>query len=119
MSEITAENFIVYASSNYHNPQCFGYEEFQEDVARFKYIKKIINKYNETGNVSERLLLNHIITICNVFGVKPALKMFEYKLDVPQWEVLKPCLLFLGYVDESQYPHIKLNQHIVQLLRNI
>lgn len=119
MSELNSSNFLIYAANNYNNPQCLGNEEFQEDLARFKYIKKILNKYAETGNISERLLLNHIITICNVFGVKPALKMFEYRLEASHWKILKPCLLYLRYVDESQYPHIKLDQHIVQLLRNI
>lgn len=117
---LDADNFLLYAANNYDNPQCIGYDEFQEDLARFKYVKKLLNKYVETGIINERLLLNHLITMFNVFGIEPSLRMLEYRIEEKQhWEILKPCLIFLGYIKETDYAQYNLDVHIVQLLRKI
>ena len=65
---ITAENVMMYAIRHYNNPQCEGEKEFQDDLKRFKYIKRLLRKYHETGILKERLLLNHFIVLNNVFG---------------------------------------------------
>ena len=64
---ITTENVMMFAIKHYDNPQCEGEKEFHDDMKRFKYIKRLVNRYIETGNFPHRLLLNHIIIIFNVF----------------------------------------------------
>ena len=65
---ITSENVMMFAIRHYNNPQCEGEKEFQDDLKRFKYIKRLFRKYHETGILKERLLLNHFIVLNNVFG---------------------------------------------------
>lgn len=119
IEELNSKNFTLYAFKNYDNPQCVDIDEFYEDLQRFKYLKKIINRYLESGNVSERLLLNHIIVLSNIFGIEAALKMLEYKMDDRHWPVLKPCLILLNYIEHTDYPEIALDPVIVQILRKI
>ena len=66
--KITPANWLMFAMHNYDNPQGEGEEEFHEDIKRFKYLKRLLKKYHETGNLKERLILNHIIILSNVFG---------------------------------------------------
>ena len=66
--KITPQNVVMYAIKNYDNPQCEGEKEFEDDLKRFKYIKRLLRKYHDTGILKERLLLNHIIVLHNVFG---------------------------------------------------
>ena len=70
--KITVANWVMFAMRNYDNPQCEGEEEFYEDIKRFKYLKRLFKKYYETGNLKERLILNHMIILSNVFGVQAA-----------------------------------------------
>ena len=65
---ITSENVIMYAIKHYDNPQCEGEKEFQDDLKRFKYIKRLLRKYYDTSILKERLLLNHIIVLKNVLS---------------------------------------------------
>ena len=66
--QITNENVMMFALKHYDNPQCEGEKEFQDDMKRFKYIKRLLKKYKVDGVIKERLLLNHIIILNNVFG---------------------------------------------------
>lgn len=99
---INETNFILYAAKHYNNPDCFDTEEFLTDLKRFKYIKRLFNKYKETGDLRERLILNHIIIIYNVFGIVPATKMLFFRLD-GNYDCLKPFLEFLGYLPKKVY----------------
>lgn len=115
---ITAKNFELYAFRNYNNPQCCEIEEFHEDLNRFKYLKKLLNRYISSGNLQERLILNHIITIVNVFGIRPGLKMLAFKMDDEHWPIIKPFLLYLNYIKVDDLPGIPLDQYTVQVLRD-
>ena len=66
--KITPENVVMYAIKHYDNPQCEGEKEFQDDMKRFKYIKRLLRKYYDTGVLKERLILNHLTVLNNVFG---------------------------------------------------
>jgi len=90
-------NFLLYAAKYYDNPQCFDTQEFLEDLNRFRYIKRLLKRYKETGELKERLILNHIIIIYNVFGVLPATRMLFFKMTNMHSE-LKPFLEFLTYM---------------------
>lgn len=76
---LTEENFDLFAAKHYDNPTCFSREEFEEDINRFKYIKKLVYRYIDRGELRERLILNHIIVLYNVFG-EAATRMMAYRL---------------------------------------
>jgi len=90
-------NFMLYAARYYDNPQCYDTLEFYDDLKRFKYIKRLFNIYLETGELRERLILNHIIILYNVFGVIPATRMLFFKLFEYK-ELLKPFLELLNFM---------------------
>jgi len=117
--ELTEENLLLYAAKNYYNPICADAEEFMEDLHRFKYIKRLINKYLESGNLSDRLLLNHLIVVYNVFGIEAANRILELKLTEIHWEVIKPFLVFLRYITNEQYISIPMDPNVVEVLRKI
>ena len=75
MDKLDESNFLLYAAKHYDNPQCFDTIEFYEDLKRFKYIKRLFNRYIEDGDLKERLVLNHIVILFNLFGVKAAIRM--------------------------------------------
>lgn len=118
--ELTEDNFVLFAARNYYNPTCINSEDFYEDLNRFKYIKRLFNRYYQTDTLSERLILNHLIVIFNVFGVDAALKMLEFKFNKQRyWPVLKPFLIFLKYIRNDQYTGIVMDPTVVQALREI
>lgn len=117
--KLNDDNLILYAAKQYYNPTCIDAEEFYEDLNRFKYIKRLVNKYIESGKISERLILNHLIIVFNAFDIKPTLKIMEFKFDERQWEVLKPFLVFLKHISNSEYTEVKMDQHVVEQLRKI
>ena len=78
--KLSPNNFVMYAMKMYNNPRCTGIEEFKEDLSRIKYIKRLLIKYKKYGDLKERLILNHIIILQNVFGVEGAVRILFYKL---------------------------------------
>ena len=118
-NELTEENLFLFAAKHYYNPVMGDIEEFYEDMNRFKYIKRLINKYLETGTLSERLIINHLITVYNVFGIDPANRILELKLNDTHWSVLKPFLIFLKYIDNHKYVEVKMDKKVVEVLRTI
>lgn len=117
--QLSEDNFLLYAAKNYYKPNCIDAEEFYEDLKRFKYLKRLINRYEETGVLSERLILNHIIVIFNTFGVEPSLRMLEFKIHLKHWHVIKPFLIFLRYIRNDQYTNITMDSTVVEKLRKI
>lgn len=92
-------NFLLYAAKHYDNPSCFDTVEFYEDLSRFKYLKRLLSRYQETGELKERLILNHITVLYNLFGVPAATRMLFFKLK-DYYVELKPFLVFLNYCPE-------------------
>ena len=117
--ELTPDNWLFFAIQNYNNPSSVTYSDFEEDLKRFKYIKRLINRYQETGKISERLVLNHVIVAFNVFGIKPGLKILELKLSGEQWPMIKPFLQFLNYLEDGQYSDIKEDPYVAEVLGKI
>jgi len=117
--ELTEDNLFLYAAKHYYNPQFSDIEEFHEDLKRFKYIKRLINRYLENDDLAERLILNHVIIIFNVFGIEAALNILELKLDKKHWPVMKPFLVFLKYITNEQYTGISMDQDVIEVLRKI
>ena len=117
--ELNEENFTLYAIRHYDNPQCTSTEEFYEDIRRFRYLKRLLKRYYNNGELRERLILNHLIVLNNLFGVENAIRMLEFKLDKAYWPVLKTCLLYLGYVDEGWKQEIPLDKSVIEKMREL
>ena len=99
MKNLTEETFLLYAAKHYDNPQLQSEEEFYDDLKKFKYIKRLFNKYSESGELKERLILNHIVVLTNVVGPEAAVKMLFLRL--PEYlHYLKPFLLMLSILKE-------------------
>jgi hypothetical protein len=126
MDKLTEETFLLYAAKHYDNPQLYNEEEFYDDLKKFKYIKRLFNKFSETGELKERLILNHIVVLTNVFGPDAVVKLLFLRL--PEYlHYLKPFLLLLSIlkdkVEVNNIVHITTNINmdsvIVERLRDI
>ena len=73
----------------------------------------------QSGKLAHRLILNHLIVLSNVFGIKPAILILEFKLNKNQWKVIKPFLLFLNYIKKDEYPDIIVDKKILDILKKI
>jgi hypothetical protein len=99
--KLTNENFLLFCAKYYDNSCMHSTDEFLEDLDRIKYIKKLITRYQETKEIKDRLILNHIITLHNVFGTKLA-KILYLKLK-PQFNYVKPFLILINALPEYIY----------------
>ena len=99
MKQLTEENFLLYCAKHYDNPFSSGTDEFLEDLNRTKYIKKLVTRYEQKGELKERLILNHIIILCNVFGPKACTDILFLKMDT-QLQFIKPFLVLLQILPE-------------------
>ena len=118
-NELTEKNLFLYAAKHYKNPMFADIVEFYEDLKRFKYIKRLLNRYLETDDLAERLLLNHFIVVFNMFGIEAALNILDLKLENKHWPVVKPFLIFLNYIKNDQYTGITMDPNVVDELRKI
>ena len=116
---INQSNVVMYAIRHYNNPQCEGEKEFEDDMKRFKYIKRLLRKYHDTGILKERLLLNHLIVLHNVFGTTACVTLHLYKIQKEYWSVLKSFLIFLNSITEEELSNIEDNQDVLDILRKI
>lgn len=119
MEQLNSSSFEAYALEHYINVESSEPEEFYSDLKRFKYLKKLLNKYQETGMFSERLILNHVIVLKNLFGIKPTLNLLEFKIEALHWPALKPCLRFLNYIDDNEYLLIQTDPVVKRILERI
>lgn len=127
MDKLTDENFLIFCAKVYDNPSAHSTEEFLEDLSRIRYVKKLLTRYQETGDLKERLILNHVITLHNCFGVHLARILF-LKTE-KQYHMVKPFLILLnalpaviynvGKYDKVFTDDIPLDSTIVERLRGI
>jgi hypothetical protein len=96
--DLTEENFTLYAIKHYDNPACKGIAEFNDDLKRFRYLKRLFNKYIAGKDLKERLILNHLVVIYNLFGAEAATKMLFFKVEREFWPQLKTFLVFLNFM---------------------
>jgi hypothetical protein len=99
MVDLNSETFSLYAIKNYDSRNCIR-SEFEQDLKLIKYLKRLFHKYKATGEIKERLVLNHLIVLGNVFSVRAATRMLFYKIDSRDYDVLKTFLVFLRYMPE-------------------
>jgi hypothetical protein len=120
---LTNNTFLVYAMKMYSNPYCTGVEEFQEDISRIKYIKRLLLKYKKTRILKTRLLLNHIIVMQNMFGAEACVRILFYKIPKELHSYLKSIFVYLNYLPHS-IPEVSLNdiktdENILKKLKEI
>lgn len=122
---LTEENYQIYAMQHYDNQECNSVEDFYEDINRIKYIKRLFRRYVKKDELRERLIINHIVSLSNVFGVEPATRLLFFKIENELWPVLKTFLVLLSYMPERlKDPEvissdIPLDERIVNTLRKI
>jgi len=93
--ELDHETWLFFAIQNYNNPSSVTYSDFEEDLKRFKYIKRLLRRYKMTNELKAHLILNHIIVLYNVFG-DAATPLLFYKVEATYWSVIKAFMLFLN-----------------------
>ena len=103
------KNFLSFAMKMYDNPTCKGVEEFEEDLSRVKYVKRLLNKYKEKKVLKKRLLLNHIIIMTNVFGTVATNRILFYKIESELHHILKSVLEYLNILPR-EIPEVELKK---------
>lgn len=98
--DLNDDNIIMYAMKAYNSPHCI-LSEFESDLKRTKYLKRLFRRYKITKTLKERLILNHLILLYNVFGVEPATRILFFKIDESDYDVLKTFLIYLNYMPEK------------------
>ena len=116
---INSDNVLMYAIRHYNNPQCEGEKEFEDDLKRFKYIKRLLRKYYDTGILKERLLLNHLIVLTNVFGTTALTTLLLHKIQKEYWSTLKSFLIYLNTITEEELSHIDEDKKVLKILRGL
>jgi hypothetical protein len=112
------DTYFLYASHCYDNPQCESVEEFYEDLDRIKYVKRLFTRYDD-GELKERLILNHLIIIHNVFGIEGGLKLVFHKIGRKHWSYLKTFLVYLNYLGDDALPEVPYDEGIQSALDKI
>ena len=120
-TELTSENFLLFAIKHYENPQAVTKEDFEKDLNHFKYIKRLLKRYRNTGELKAHLLLNHFIILYNIFGEGTTAMLF-YKIEEEMWTIMKTFVVFLDKLPE--YPKcfihdIKVDQYCLSELGRI
>ena len=98
--DLTDDNFMMYAMKCYRAPQCIM-SEFEGDIKRTKYLKRLFRRYKVTKSLKERLILNHIILLNNVFGPEATARILFYRIDERDYDILKTFLCYLNIMPET------------------
>ena len=126
--ELTEDNFTLYAIKHYDNPACNGIAEFEDDLKRFRYLKRLFRKYTAGKGLKERLIVNHLVVLYNLFGPEAATRMLFFKIEKKYWSQLKTFLVFLNFMPlevivskgiEIKEADVPLDENIIQVLREI
>ena len=112
-NELNEDNFLLFAIKNYENPQAVTKEDFDKDLNHFKYIKRLLKRYKNTGQLKTHLLLNHFIILYNIFG-EATTPMLFFKIERELWSAMKSFIVFLGRFPE--YPHSDIHDIQVDML---
>ena len=115
---LTPETIDIFALRHYDNRGA-SKEEFEDDMKRFKYLKRLFRKYDTSKEFKSRLIINHIIILANVFGVDAATTLLFFKIDRQHWSLLKTILVYLHYMPEEDMTDIRINQNVMAELGTI
>ena len=115
---LTPETIDIFAKRHYDNRGA-GQEEFDDDMNRFKYLKRLFRKYDTSKEFKSRLIINHIIVLANVFGIDAATTLLFFKIDRQHWPLLKTILVYLHYMPENDMTDVRINQSVMAELGKI
>ena len=115
---LTPETIDIFAKRHYINKGA-DKEEFDDDMNRFKYLKRLFRKYDTSKEFKSRLIINHIIILANVFGIEAATTLLFFKIDKQHWHLLKTVLIFLNYMPENDMIDIEIDQNVMEELKRI
>lgn len=127
IDDLNDDNFLIYAMKCYNAPHCI-ISEFESDIKRTKYLKRLFRRYKITKSLKERLILNHIILLNNVFGPEATARILFYKIDERDYDILKTFLSYLNIVPEMVYgirgknisvTEIPIDVNVAEILRKI
>ena len=104
-SELNEKNFLIFAIKNYENPHAVTREDFDKDLNHFKYIKRLLKRYRNNGDLRSHLLINHFIILYNIFG-EAATPMLFFKIDRDYWDIVKTFIIFLNRLPDHPKTHI-------------
>ena len=116
---LTSETIDIFAKRHYDNPADVNSQEFDDDMKRFKYLKRLFRKYDTSKDFKARLIVNHIIILGNVFGIDAATTLLFFKIDKEHWSMLKTILIFLNYMPDGELIDVEVNQDIMTEFRKI
>ena len=117
--KLTNDNIVMFAIKHYDNPQCEGEAEFQDDMKRFKYLKRLFRKYQDSGELKERLILNHMTVIHNLFGTDASSTLLLFKIEPEYWNVLKTFMMFLNMLPEGELEEVEVDENIKKVLEKL
>jgi hypothetical protein len=104
--ELNEDNYLLFAIKYYENPHAVTQDDFFEDLKRFKWIKRLLKRYQNEGELKTHLLINHFIVIYNVFGDAATALLF-FKIDKEYWNILKTFVIYLDRLPD--YPHTSIH----------
>ena len=116
--ELNESTFTLFAIKHYENPHCVTREDFDEDLKRFKYLKRLLKRYVRGGQLRIHLIINHLIILYNVFG-EAATPLLLYKLEREYWGILKTILLYLNKYPTGTLPDLEIDEDIQEELDRI
>jgi hypothetical protein len=125
--DLNDENFVMYAVKAYESPNCLM-SEFEGDLKRTKYLKRLFRRYKSTKILKERLIINHITLLCNVFGAEATTRILFYRIDEKDYDVLKTFLVYLNLLPDKIRgikgkdvfsSDIPVDLHIAEILRQL
>ena len=116
--ELNNDNAILFAMKHYNNPQCHTREDFDEDMRRFKYLKRLFRRYIKNNELRTHLILNHLIILYNVFG-EAATPLLFFKLEREYWCILKTILLYLNKYPVGMLPELEEDPDIQEELSKL
>ena len=118
-SELTPENINMFAMKHYDNPSCVDESEFLDDLKRFRYLKRLFRKYDTSGELKMRLIINHIIILSNVFGVDATTTLLFFKIERNHWSILKTVVVYLHFMPENDLVEILINREVMVKLGHL
>jgi hypothetical protein len=119
--ELNDDNYLLFAIKFYNNPQAATREDFEDDLKRIKYIKRLLKRYKNTGELKTHLILNHLIILFNVFN-DAAVPLLFYNLESELWPAIKSFLIFLNRIPEypkTEIDKIEIDLNCTEILRTI
>lgn len=128
LDSVDDKTLLLFAMQHYDNIHCRTVEEFEEDIGHITHLVRLLNRYHRNGSLRDKLIINHIIVLSNVFGIDAAIKMLFCKVEKPLWSILKTFLIYLDYLPDVVHGvngesidtvKIPLDENAIKVLRSI